>query len=133
LLISEKKKKVSSRSGMQDASSSPHYDDWLEQSANDLDQIQSAIAVGDFNTLGSIAERDALSMHRVMQTQKPPLNYFLPETERIIESVKDFRENGVEVYCTIDAGPNVKLLYQQKDEPAIRDRFDGIVSIRPFN
>ena len=62
-------------------------------------------------------------MHECMRAATPPLNYFEPETEAIISKVQELRREGLPLYLTIDAGPNVKLLYLNKDEEKVKTEF----------
>jgi diphosphomevalonate decarboxylase len=85
-----------------------------------------AIKKKDFELLGSTAEANALAMHECMRAATPPLNYFEPETEAIIKKVQALRKGGLPLYLTIDAGPNVKLLYLDKDKETIKTEFNNV-------
>ena len=37
-----------------------------------------------------------------------------------MQKIQELREAGMQAYFTIDAGPNVKVLCQPKDEEAVR-------------
>jgi len=74
------------------------------------ERLRQALARRDFASLGEVAEQDALMMHAVMMTSRPALLYWLPETLAVIHQVRRWREEGLEAYFTIDAGPNVHVL-----------------------
>src|SRR5208282_1286096 len=76
----------------------------------------------DLALLGQAAEEDALSMHAVMLTSKPPLIYWNPRTIEVIRSVWELRKLGVEAYFTIDAGPNVHLITVEKHAALVGER-----------
>ena len=124
ITVSAKAKRVSSRDGMERTiATSPLYKKWPDQVKNDMAKMLDAIKAKDFELLGATAESNALAMHECMRAATPPLNYFEPETEAIISKVQKLRKNGLPIYLTIDAGPNVKLLYLNKDEEKVKTEF----------
>ena len=122
--VSTKAKRVSSREGMErTVATSPLYKQWPQQVKEDMEKMLTAIKEKDFELLGSTAENNALAMHRCIQSSVPPINYFEPETVAIINKVQEQRKNGLPLYLTIDAGPNVKLLYLEQDEEKVKSQF----------
>lgn len=133
LELSNARKPVGSRDGMnRTVETSELYKSWPQQSAADLETIRTAIAAQDFSTLGKTAEHNALAMHATMMAAWPPLIYLQPETLAQIHTVQRVRAEGLEVYLTIDAGPNVKLLFLEKDAVAVNTAFPSLQVIRPF-
>lgn len=124
LKVATAEKKVDSRSGMQrTVESAKLYGSWPQQAADDLHSIKRAILDQDFAQLGQCAEQNALSMHATMIASWPPLLYWQPESVAAMQRVWELRSSGIPVYLTMDAGPNLKLLFMQKDEAAIRQAF----------
>ena len=116
-IVTEAKKKVSSRAGMaQTVETCPYYDGWLKTVNDDLNKIREGIKKKDFSSVGLTAEENCLKMHALMMTTKPSIIYWFPPTMEIIQSVQLWREEGLECYFTIDAGPNVKVICLEKDE-----------------
>ena len=127
ITVSAKAKWVSSRDGMErTVATSPLYKKWPDQVKNDMEKMLDAIKAKNFELLGSTAEGNALAMHECMRASTPSLNYFEPETEAIISKVQKLRQEGLSIYLTIDAGPNVKLLYLNKDEEKVKTEFPDI-------
>ena len=63
-----------------------------------------------------------MMMHATTLAAIPAFTYFQPDTLKVIRLVTRLRkEHGIECYYTIDAGPNVKVLCQNKDVLAIRN------------
>lgn len=115
-VTSKKEKKVKSRAGMaQTVKTSPMYKAWLETVDNDLETVRKAILEKDFTTVGKTAEENCLKMHATMITTKPPIIYWNAGTMEIIHAVMDWRDEGLESYFTIDAGPQVKIMCLEKD------------------
>lgn len=128
VLVDTKKKKVSSRSGMQSSvETSPYYDAWRQVVANDMIAIKQAIKAKDIDQIGHIAEENALRMHALTFSADPGFTYFNGETLTIIKAVEDLRNQGVNCYYTMDAGPNVKVIYDQGNRSKIVEELSNIV------
>ena len=116
-IVTESKKKVSSRAGMsQTVKTSPYYKGWLDTIEEDLNNVREGIKNKDFVLVGKTAEENCLKMHSQMLSTKPAIIYWQPATIEIINAVMMFRESGTDCYFTIDAGPNVKVICLEKDE-----------------
>ncbi len=128
VLVDTKKKKVSSRSGMQSSvETSPYYDAWRQVVANDMVAIKKAIKAKDIDQIGHIAEENALRMHSLTFSADPGFTYFNGETLTIIKAVEDLRNQGVNCYYTMDAGPNVKVIYDRGNRNKIVEELSNIV------
>lgn len=115
-IVSESKKATSSRAGMaQTVATSPYYEGWLGSVDNDLENMRKGIAEKDFTLVGKTAEANALKMHATMMTTKPAIIYWQPATVEVMHSIIKWREEGLESYFTMDAGPQVKILCLKKD------------------
>jgi len=114
-IVGEASKKVSSSEGHVLAESSPFYRSRILGMKKKIRELKRALKRKDFEKFGEIVEEEAINMHAVMMTSKPPLFYWLPKTMEIILKVGDWREAGIPVYFTIDAGSNVHLICLKKD------------------
>jgi diphosphomevalonate decarboxylase len=133
LTLSKEKKPISSRKAMnQTVATSPLYKEWPSQAEKDLETMISAIESKDFKSLGEAVEQNSFSMHATMMSAFPPIIYMKPETISTISWVHQLRRDGVEVYITMDAGPNVKLIFLEKDAQTIQMNFPKIKIIKPF-
>jgi len=90
--------------------SSPFYSNWVEQQDLDLDSARTAIASRDFEKLAAIAEHNCLKMHSVMWASRPPMVYWNAATMRCMQAVRQLQGQGIGVFFTIDAGPQVKAV-----------------------
>ena len=110
-IVSAGAKRVSSSSGHRLAATSPLNTARTRCVGAWLETVRQAIAERDIGLLGPVLELDALAMHGVMMTSSPSLLYWQPGTLEVLQAVRSWREDeGVPVYFTIDAGPNVHLL-----------------------
>ena len=122
-IVTEAKKKVSSRAGMaQTVETCPYYEGWLKTVNQDLETVREGIKKKDFTIVGSTAEANCLKMHATMMTTKPSIIYWFAPTMEIIQNVQVWREEGLECYFTIDAGPNVKVICLEKDVEEVNKR-----------
>ena len=121
--LNTKQKRISSTAGMKMAQSSPFFQPWLLRNQQELKQMISAIKAQDFTAIGSLAELNATEMHAVNLTAQPSFTYFEPATIKAIKMVSELRQNGIECYFTIDAGPNIKILSQLKNVKDITNKF----------
>lgn len=129
-IVEKKTKKISSTEGHTLTGSSPFYKARISGMKNKLKKIKQALFNKDFKTFGEISEAEAINMHAVMMTSFPAIYYWTPGTMRIILSVIDWREEGLLVYFTIDAGPNVHLLTLSENADKITQRLKKIEGIK---
>lgn len=125
VIVSEKTKEISSSQGHDLATSSPFFTERLAAVPGRISRLETALKTKNFPLFGKVIEEDCLDMHRVMQTQNPPLMYWNQETKKIMESVVSWRKDGLAVYFTIDAGPNIHLICEAKDEQKLASLLKG--------
>lgn len=126
-------KPVGSREGMRrSVETCEFYREWPGRVAKDLAELKGAIAQKDFAALGAVAEANALAMHALMAATRPPIVYALPETVAAMRKIWAVRAEGLPLWFTMDAGPNVKLLFEAKDEARVREAFPGVEVVAPF-
>lgn len=131
--VSTGEKAVDSRSGMNRTVDTAHlYQSWPLQAAADLQRLHNAIEAKDFTLLGETAEQNALSMHATMIASWPPLLYWQPDSVAAMQTIWQARAAGTELYFTMDAGPNIKLLFLADAEAQVRKFFPDLEVISPF-
>jgi diphosphomevalonate decarboxylase len=136
-VVSRAAKATSSEGGHRLAGTSPLLAGRLASLPAALETVRSAIAERDLHRLGPVIEADALAMHAVMMTSQPSLLYWQPATLTLLHAVPQWRAEGLAVYFTIDAGPNVHLICAADDAPAVAERaaalpgVESVISSRP--
>jgi len=128
-IVSRARKLVGSTEGHSLAPTSHLYQARVASVADRLAQARAALLKKDLAALGPLIEEDAVSMHAVMMTSRPPIYYWLPSTVRLIREVQDWRAGGLEVYFTLDAGPNVHLICQAADQTEVEKRLKDIEGV----
>lgn len=112
LIVSREEKSVSSRAGHALMDGNPYAEPRYAQARTRLGTLLDAMRAGDLETFGKIAEDEALTLHALMMCSNPSYTLMLPDTLAILEKVRQYRaDTGNQVYFTLDAGPNVHLLY----------------------
>ena len=119
VIVDSRMKKVSTTEGMETVGTSPFISARLVALPERLERCRKALQTKNFRLLGMVAEEDCLDMHRVMQSQTPALMYWNETTRTLMDAVIRWRERGIPVYFTIDAGPNVHVLCEGKDEISV--------------
>ena len=88
------------------------YEKWLA--------FKSALRAKSISQLGPLIEAEALEMHGVAMSTSPPTNYLCSQTVRLLSWLCEQRAAGVfEAYFTIDAGPNVHVISEPDQVPAV--------------
>ncbi len=133
LFISKAPKAIGSREAMRrSVETSPLYSAWPTTAWRDLASLRAAVGSRDFPRMGAIAEANALAMHAVLIASRPAIIYWQPETLAVLRQVELLRAEGLSVYATLDAGPNVKLLFLADLETALRTAFPDLAVVAPF-
>lgn len=133
LVLNEREKPVSSRDAMQrTVTTSALYSAWPAKVSRDLSALKQAINLKDFAMLGKTAESNAMTMHATMLSAWPVICYFLPETIVAMNKIWQLRQEGFNLFFTQDAGPNLKLLFLEKDTATVQGHFPEMEVIEPF-
>ena len=119
-ITSRDRKQTSSTQGMQStAATSPYYTAWLASSAADIAAARSAILARDFARLGATAEHSCLKLHALAMSAMPPLVYWNAATVACMNTVRELARDGVGVFFTIDAGPQLKAVCEPDSAAAV--------------
>jgi diphosphomevalonate decarboxylase len=126
-------KETSSRAGMAlSEQTSPYYDAWVATHGADLAAGLAAVRARDFPVLAELAEHNCLKMHAVMLSTRPPLLYWTPATLACLHRIQELRRDGVPVFFTVDAGPQVKAVCLPRvadDVAAALGRLPGVLRL----
>jgi diphosphomevalonate decarboxylase len=130
-IMSDAIKPISSRDAMRlTVETSTLYGAWPTQVNQDLRSLKEALHHHDFSLLGRTAESNALAMHATMLSSWPPICYALPDTLTTMQKIWALRQQGLELYFTQDAGPNLKLLFLNQDANKVREHFSGLEIVK---
>ncbi len=132
-LISTQEKSISSREAMEITRKTARFFKlWPEQVEQDFKAIQNALSEKDFKALGQTAESNALALHAMMLNAVPAISYTQPHTLMAMQKIWALRAQGLALYFTQDAGPNLKLLFLEPDRETVLAHFPELDVVAPF-
>lgn len=120
LIIEDEPKKVSSSVGHSLMNNHPYAENRFKQANERTAELVNILKNGDMEAFIHMCESEALTLHAMMMTS---MDYYLlvkPGTITAIEKLMEFRkENNIPVCFTLDAGPNVHVLYPKAYEAQV--------------
>jgi len=120
LIVSSDKKAVSSSAGHQSMELHPYATARFDQAEQNIQQLIQTLETGDDESFIRIIEEEALSLHALMMSAQVGYNLLHPNTWEIIRKIRNFRKKeGVFITFTLDAGPNVHMIYRYNDRKRI--------------
>jgi diphosphomevalonate decarboxylase len=131
-IVAREHKAVGSLDGHLAAPSSPLHRARLAAAPSFLEAVLAGIEQRCLAAIGPAVEADALAMHGVMMTSRPSLLYWLPATVAVLRAVRTWRKDGLAVYFTMDAGPNVHCLCEAEAAREVEGRLravDGVEDV----
>lgn len=112
LIVDEGEKAVSSRAGHALMENHPFKEARYERARKNMNRLLSAMKNADMKTFIEIVEEEALMLHALMMTSSPSYILLKPQSLFLIDKIRSFRSaSHIPVCFTIDAGPNIHLLY----------------------
>ena len=124
LIVSGETKSVSSRAGHALMEGNPYAPARYAQANENIKNLLIAMKLGDLDTFINITETEALQLHALMMCSNPSYILMKPNTLNLINEIRDFRkETKIPLCFTLDAGPNVHLLYPENEA----DKVDGFI------
>lgn len=122
LLVSSAEKSVSSSAGHGLMDNQPYAPVRYEIANRRFTRLLEILKKGELDDFCTLVEADALDLHALMMQSTPPYILMEPNTIAVVNAVRRFRESsGLPVCFTLDAGPNVHLLYPKTIELQVND------------
>lgn len=132
-IVSSEHKTTGSTEGHKIAPTSDLQKARLDGAAQRLSACKNAVLERDFERFAEVVELDSNLMHAVMMTSRPSLFYWQPASIQIMQFVREWRQEGIPVCYTLDAGPNVHCLCLSDSADEINKRLsqvDGVQDIK---
>ena len=131
VVLSAEEKDVSSREGMKrTVDTSPFFEGWVNSIPADLETIKEGISSRNFAKVGEVTEANCLKMHATTLGATPPFTYWHHSTLLVMQAIQSMRKKGIPAYFTIDAGPNVKVLYLPEFEDTIKKELQALPGVK---
>lgn len=122
IVVNPSVKKVSSSAGHSRMTGHPFAKARIAQANSNISSLLRSLKSGDFNEFARIAEIEALTLHSLMMTSDKSFILLEPETLNVIKKVRQLREeHGLSICFTLDAGPNVHVLFPKVEQNKIND------------
>ena len=119
-ITSTAEKEIGSTVGMnRTAETSPYQRAWIDGQEADLVEARAAVAARDFERLANISEHSCLKMHALALAAQPGLLYWNASTVACMHRVRALRAQGLPVFFTIDAGPQLKAVCEPAAATAV--------------
>lgn len=129
-VVSAEHKKTGSSEGHAIAPTSPLQSARVADAVRRLDLCRKAILDRDFNPFASIVELDSDMMHAVMMTSAPALHYWNPASLEVMNSVRQWRLDGLPVCYTVDAGANVHVITLETEAQPVEKKLREIGGVK---
>lgn len=115
-------KAVSSRAGHALMNGHPYAPTRFAEAFSNVTKLKEALESGDWNAFAFLVEHEALTLHAMMLTSHPWFVLMKPQTLLVLEKLCQFREQtGSRLCFTLDAGPNVHLLFPDSELSNVND------------
>lgn len=115
LIVKKGEKSVSSTAGHRLMEMHPYAQVRYAEADKNSVSLLSVLKNGDLENFVNIVETEAFQLHALMMMSNPSYVLMEPETLSIIRLIREYRaDTGIPVCFTLDAGPNVHLLYPSK-------------------
>lgn len=129
-IVSNEKKEVSSSEGQKLAQTSPFFLTRLNGIDEKIKLCKKYLKEKNFAAFGELIEVEALELHSIYLTSVPPLIYLRPQTLRIMQEVKKWREAGLPVYFTLNTGQDLHIICQKSDQAKTQELLDQIPEVK---
>lgn len=84
----------------------------FRQASDNVHKLLTALATGNETVFSQIVENEALTLHALLMSSEPGYILLHPNTLNILKILKKFKsETAANFTFTLDAGPNIHLLY----------------------
>lgn len=123
VIISKVEKTISSSEAHKRVETSPLFNGRITRAKQNLQQLLRAFNNGRWEEAFQICWREFTDMHQLFSSASQPFRYLGDESRALLQTVKRFwHDKGDGPLVTMDAGPNVHLLYR-KDQKPLCDEF----------
>lgn len=129
-VVATEAKKSSSTEGHALANTSPYFGVRLKKLPNRLSLMRKAIREKNWVVFGETLEEEAVDLHVMAMTSRPPVFYWNEGTIAVMQSLRSWRDEGLMGYFTMDAGANVHVMSLERDAAEIERRLKQIPEVK---
>ena len=122
LVVSTEPKSLSSTNGHALMVDHPYADARYAEAKLSLNALLKSLRKGDMATFLMLCEQEALTLHGLIMSSRTSPVLLKPESLLLISKIREYRQtSGLQVGFTIDAGPNIHLLYHDSIAAQVED------------
>lgn len=122
IVVSNKKKEVPSSEAHKRVKTSAFYTTRVQEAEEHLKLLLSALMSKDWASAYQICWHEFQNMHRLFHTCEQPFSYMTENSVELLHHLEDFWDkNGDGPIVTMDAGPNIHLLYRSEQQDLARE------------
>ena len=123
-------KKIGSTEGMALARTSPYFEVAVREAEANIERLTKAMKVVDWTAFGKVIEDECYRLHMLCMTTTPNILYWHGVTVNIFRELYKMREEGVEAFFTVDAGPHVHIVCKAANVEVIKQSIGKIAGIK---
>ncbi|BCA96357.1 diphosphomevalonate decarboxylase [Legionella antarctica] len=121
IVISGQEKNISSSEAHKRVKSSNFYSTRGQRAEENLKLLLNALRAEDWSSIYEICWHEFQDMHRLFSSCEQPFSYITKESQSVLNILHDQWQNtGDGPIVTMDAGPNIHLLYRPAQEDLAR-------------
>lgn len=129
LIVDQSPKSVSSRAGHELMKGHPFANARYKQAMANLTRLKRSLKENDWDTFADVVENEALSLHAMMLSSSPGFILMHPNTLNIVEQFYKYRkQNNIKMCFTLDAGPNLHILYPEEETEKVSSMLEQLRS-----
>lgn len=133
VVVEDQKKTVSSSQAHQRIQSSLLFTQRPERAALRLEELLPALRDGHWESAFEICWNEFFDMHAMFETSRPSFGYIGHETLNVIHRMrKEWEEREDGPLITLDAGPNVHVLYREDQIDLAERQMHGLKAIKSW-
>lgn len=123
ILVSHDEKPVLSSEAHKRVETSSAYEGRKQRAQDNLKSLLAAFEYQQWREAYEICWQEFMDMHNMFRTSSPPFDYMTDASNALLIQIqKDWEHYGDGPIVTMDAGPNIHLIYQQSQRE-IANRF----------
>ena len=111
--------KVRTEEAHREVLTSPFFKARVQVAQKRCEEMEKAILGNDLDKLGKLAEKDTLELHSLTMTGESGMVIMTEDTLRIMNKVRELRENGVKAYYSMQTGPSVFINTSERYEKTV--------------
>jgi diphosphomevalonate decarboxylase len=130
LVISSATKKVSSSEGHRLMEANPYSASRYTEARKNHEAMLNCLENADEDMFIKLVEHEATTLHAMLLTSDPWQILMKPNTIAVLNKVREFRhDTRIPICFTLDAGPNVHLLYNSEYSAEIKKFIDSHLKV----